>query len=128
MINKTKKIAAFTIVALAIGLAVESCKHEAGTLDKCLGKNIVLDTTNTLVNNVEDTTTTPPTLGEILIDTPFVKADIVKRPYYGSIDGGKSGWHLLPLDTMLPAGTYHLIVKDGDGCLSSTYTQYITYP
>lgn len=122
-----KRLASFSLVAATIGIISQSCKHEAGTLDKCLGKNIVLDTTNTLVSNIEDTTTNPVTLGEILIDTPFVKADIVKKPYYGSIDGGKSGWHLLPLDTMLPVGTYHLVVKDGDGCLSPIYTQYITY-
>lgn len=122
-----KQVIIYTSVVLTVGLTTWSCKHEAGVLDKCLGKNITLDTTQTILVPNVDTTVKPAVLGEILIDTTFVKADIKKRPYYGSIDGGISGWHLLPLDTLLPKGTYHLVIKDGDGCLSEVYSQNITY-
>lgn len=126
MINLKKKVVFIALIAAALSTTIWSCKHEAGVLDKCLGKNIVIDTSQTLAIPNVDSSKTPVSLGEILIDTSYVKADIIKRPYYGSIDGGISGWHLLPLDTMLPIGTYHLVVKDGDGCLSEVYTQKIT--
>ena len=127
MIKVKKRIVFSAIIVTALSTTVWSCKHEAGVLDKCLGKNIVLDTSQTILTPAVDTTVKPAALGEILIDTTLVKADIKKRPYYGSIDGGVSGWHLLPLDTLLPVGTYHLVIKDGDGCLSNVYSQQITY-
>ncbi len=126
MINVKKKIVLSAIIA-ALSTTVWSCKHEAGVLDKCLGKNIVIDTSQTILVPTVDSSKKPAVLGEILIDTTLISADIKKRPYYGSIDGGISGWHLLPLDTLLPVGTYHLVIKDGDGCLSGVYTQQITY-
>lgn len=116
-----------TIIATALSATLGSCKHEAGVLDKCLGKNIVLDTSQTILAPAVDSSKKPAVLGEILIDTSLIKADIKKRPFYGSIDGGVSGWHLLPLDTLLPVGTYYLVIKDGDGCLSEVYSQQITY-
>jgi hypothetical protein len=116
---------------LLLVIIFTSCKHEAGVLDKCLGKNIVIDTIKIQGDNSTslqvDTTTTPYTLGDIKIDTTSIKADIRKAPFIGSIDNGKT-WFLLPHNfANLKVGTYKLITKDSDSCISSVYPLSVTY-
>ena len=109
---------------LAIGL-IPSCKHDAGVLDKCLGKNITLDT-NYVQNDYTkiDTTTSPMTPGELIIDTTgyFIKADKLSPPYSISIDAGKTWINKFPIDTIGFTTSYKVIIKDADGCLSPSYT------
>ena len=117
---------------LTIGL-MPSCKHDT---QWCNGKEITIDTvinSSIVYNSTVDTTTRPITYGSIFIDTindhnyAFVKANIISKPYYGSIDGGKT-WAKLPItDTTLSVGVYKVIIKDGNGCESQVYTQKITY-
>jgi len=124
MIKMKKGIVIGAAVLLTVG-AITSCKHDAGVLDKCLGKNITIDTTaDQLVLTPLDTTTTPWTAGEIMIDSSktYIKADNRKPPFSVSFDGGKT-WQKLPIDSakcMLKS--YKIVVKDADGCLSPVYT------
>jgi len=124
MIKSTKRIVTGAAFLLTIGL-MPSCKHDAGVLDKCLGKNISLDTTYVQNNFTSiDTTTNPKTPGELILDTNgyYIKADKRKTPYTISIDGGKTWKSKFPIDTVGFTASYKVIIKDADGCLSPTYT------
>ena len=116
MIKTKKRIVICAAILLTMGYAT-SCKHEAGVLDKCLGKNIAIDT---LV--VQDT------LGslsgtEIIIDSTMVRDDNPKPPFSVSFDMGKS-WNKLPLDTqnLATSKAYTIMIKDKDSCVSNPYT------
>ncbi len=123
MITTKNRSVLSALLLLAIGL-MPSCKHDAGVLDKCLGKNITIDTTaDQLVLMPLDTTTKPWTGGEIYIDSSksYIKADNRKPPYTVSFDGGKS-WQKLPIDSSnCLLKSYQIVVKDADGCVSPTY-------
>jgi len=125
MIKTKKRIVICAAILLTMGYAT-SCKHEAGVLDKCLGKNIVLDTTYVKNNNFTsiDTNATPKTPGELFLDTSasYIKADNLKPPYKISVDGGKTWIKTYPLDSMGFTKSYQVIVKDADGCVSPSYT------
>jgi len=119
-----KKIVLVASLAFMLGMTI-SCKHSA---DWCAGKVITIDTTTSIVSPADPITKK----GSIDIDTTaanilsYVKSNIKRRPYYGSVDGGKT-WTKLPLNDTLPVGTYQVVVKDGDGCESQVYSQTITY-
>ena len=123
MIKTKKRIVIGTAFLITIGL-MPSCKHDAGVLDKCLGKNITIDTTgDQLVLIPLDTTTKPWTGGEIMVDSSksYIKADNRKPPFTVSFDGGKT-WQKLPLDSSnCILKSYKIVVKDADGCISPTY-------
>lgn len=130
MIRNKKGIILAISVAIVLVIMNTSCKHDA---EWCNDKVITIDTSLNFIAATPQVDTVNHILGAIIIDTSnsggnaFVKANIVSRPYYGSIDGGKT-WSKLPInDTTLKVGTYKVIVKDGHGCESQVYTQVITY-
>lgn len=110
-----------------------SCKHEAGVLDKCLGKDLRVNVKS--IQNSDstfltiDTTVTPIQKGQINFDSAFVSVNLSKKtpPYLGSINGGKT-WKILPYKfSNLDTGTYLLLTKDADSCTSATEKITITY-
>lgn len=130
MIRNTKGIILAVSVAIVLVIMNTSCKHDA---EWCNDKVITIDTSLNFIAATPQVDTINHILGAIVIDTSsaggnaYVKANIVSRPYFGSIDGGKT-WAKLPInDTTLGVGTYKVIIKDGHGCESQVYTQKITY-
>lgn len=124
-----KKLVLVASAAFSLSIAT-SCKHSA---DWCESKVISIDTTLSGIAYTQQVDTINHILGEIIIDTSratgnaFVTSNIIRRPYYASIDGGRN-WQKLPIDdSLLKVGTYKVIIKDGDGCESQTFTQEITY-
>lgn len=110
-----------------------SCKHEAGILDKCLGKDLKVKVISIMNSDLSiiliDTTTLPIQKGIINFDTAFVSVNLLKKksPFLGSIDGGKS-WKVLPYKfSNLDTGKYFLQIKDADSCTSATENLTITY-
>ena len=125
-----KRLIFAATVVIFLGITNSSCTHNA---EWCNGKVITIDTSISTIVTQGTVDTVNHILGAIYIDTTtvnaneYVKANIVRRPYYGSIDNGKT-WSKLPInDTALLVGTYKIIIKDGDGCESQVYTQQITY-
>ncbi len=124
MIKLKKGIVLGAAFLLTVG-SITSCKHDAGVLDKCLGKNITLDTTYVQNNmTIIDNTTTPPTAGELILDTTnvYVKSDKRTPPYSISLNGGQTWIKKYPIDSIGLTKSYKVVIKDGDGCLSPVYT------
>ena len=125
-----KRLIIAAAVVLIITITTSSCTHNT---EWCNGKVITIDTSLSTIVTQATVDTVNHILGSIYIDTTkdnanaYIKANIIRRPYSGSIDNGKT-WSKLPInDTTLSVGTYKIIIKDGDGCESQVYTQKITY-
>jgi len=125
MVNKRKFVSLF-----ALGLALSTfnaCKHEAGVLDKCLGKEIKLDT-NRLHNNSDSMLVSATTYTQyyIYFDSSTIGGN-GKKPYLASIDNGRNWKTISDTFSNLNYGNYKLLVKDADSCVSSTYS-FTTIP
>jgi len=119
MVNKRKFVSLF-----ALGLELSSliaCKHEAGVLDKCLGKEIKLDTSR-LHNNSDSmlVSATTNTQYYIYFDSSTIGGS-GKKPYLASIDNGKNWKTIADTFSNLNYGNYNILIKDADSCLSSLY-------
>jgi|GEM_PF-7019626 len=110
-----KKLIYLSVFMLAV-FCITSCKHEAGVLDKCLGKNLTIDTSSST-----GMASSSGNVGEINFDTMYIGADIKKPPFLGSVDSGVH-WFSLPVDTTLNSGSYKVVIKDADNCLSPIYS------